>query len=127
MKGRNLPFDALAASCNIDVRNKAQLGRLTKALKDIREYFAEEVEGAAAGVTDEQYETALARAIAARARLYSQRFPKAELTPTALSAWWHQLTRPTGGGRVATDLDRVAARELPNPFRKGGQGGAAGG
>lgn len=116
VNGRNLPFDALAASCGIDTRNRAQVGRLTKALKDIRAYFAEEVGEAAAGVTDEDYEAALAKAILTRARLYSQRFPRVELTPTALAAWWHQLARPSGQGRVLTELDRAHAAQLPNPL-----------
>jgi hypothetical protein len=89
VNGRGMPFDALAGACMIDTRNRTQVGRLTKALKDIRGYFAEEVGDAA--TTAEEFEGALARAIVARARLYQQRFPRAALTPTALSAWWHQL------------------------------------
>jgi len=95
--GRNLPFDALVEACSIDTRNKAQVGQLTKALKDIRWYFDEEIRGMTAQfptVTDvgaEEFEQALAKAIHARAQAYRRRFRNAELTPTALAKWWHQL------------------------------------
>lgn len=118
---RNLPFDALQSACSIDTRNAGQLGRLTRALKEIRGYFTEEVAGV--DCTPEEFDIALAKAITVRARLYRQRFPRVELTPNALSMWWHQVAIPTGGGRVITDLDRVAARQLPNPL-KGGPSGA---
>lgn len=105
--GRNLPFDALAVSCNIDVRNRAQSKRLASALKDIRAYYYEDV-GHPDGVTDEEWEMHLARAIHARAAVYRERFSGVELTPTALSAWWHQLAQPSTRSR------NVSAREIAN-------------
>ena len=112
VEGRNLPFDALARACGIDTRNRQQVGRLTKALKDIRGYFAEEV-GTPSDlhVTPARWEHGLALAIESRVQLYRRRFPRAECTPTAISAWWHQLaaqavidTRAAAVTRSALDM-----------------------
>lgn len=100
MQGRNLPFDALAAVCNIDTRNQTQVKRMTFALKRIRAYFYEEVEalGIPEGLTPEDWEYSLARAIEVRAEKYRIRFRNAELTPTALEAWWHQMAQARTAG-----------------------------
>jgi hypothetical protein len=90
IEGRYLAFDALATACGLDIRNKSQVGLLTKALKDIRVYFDEEV--GPQDVSPEVWERALAKSITARAQAYRRRFKdRVELTPTALAKWWHQL------------------------------------
>lgn len=114
--GRNLSFDALADACAIDVRNKAQVGQLTKALKDIRGYFDEEV-GALPDVSAEEWEQALAMAIHARASVYRQRFGRqVELTPTALSKWWHQLAHQAISDQA--EMERTRRLLDPDYWRK---------
>jgi len=98
VQGRNLPFDALAAACRIDTRNARQMKIVGLACSEIRAYFHEEV-GVPDGVTPQEWEQALARAIHARANAYRERFPNAELTPIALAKWWHQVAQPPNTGR----------------------------
>jgi hypothetical protein len=118
VEGHNLAFDALAEVCNIDVRNNAMRGQLARALKEIRAYFWEEVRDVARDLPPEEYEAALARAVRARANEYQGRFSKVEMTPTALSKWWHQMARPSSGRRVLTDADRARIRERPNILKE---------
>lgn len=119
IEGRNLPFDALAEACSIDTRNKAQVSQLTKALKDIRSYFAEEV-GTQPHVTPEEWEQALALAVRTRASAYRARFRNAELTPTALAKWWHQLVQSA----VAAAAEAAETRSMIDLVFGGGNDGA---
>lgn len=118
VNGRNLPFDALVAVCNIDVRNPDQVGVLTKAIKDIRAYFWEEVREVALDATPEEYEAALARAVVARANEYQARFDGIDVTPRGLSKWWHQMARPGTARHRMTEMDwaRLRADTGPGPM-----------
>lgn len=90
--GRNLAWDALVRACSLDARNRAQRGRLAAALRDIRRYAWDDLTPSARDVLDAaEFERFVAAEVERRARLYRERMPRATLTPTALSAWWHQV------------------------------------
>jgi len=119
IQGRHISFDALAAACgNIDTRNRSLTAQLSRALKDIRGYFWEETDGLPTGVTMDEWELSLARAIHARAKLYRNRFPGAEITPTALAKWWHQLLRPATARPRGMTASEFAQAEIPRPLQK---------
>lgn len=90
--GRNLGFDALAETCRVPIQNKARVSEMTKALKDIRGYFA--AENPNLGAAD--FEQRLAGEIVRRAGVYRVRMSGATLTPSALAKWWHDFAPDTG-------------------------------
>jgi hypothetical protein len=85
--GRNLPFDALADTCSVPLQNRARVSQMTQALRDIRDYFAEE----RPELAGEDFERELAGEVVRRGRLYRERMKGATLTPTALAKWWHDV------------------------------------
>lgn len=97
--GRNLGFDALAEVCRVPLENRQRVSQMTKALKEIRAYFAAEHPSVAGGA----FEHALAEEIRQRARMYRARMPGAALTPTALAKWWHD-SAPSARGRTDDDV-----------------------
>lgn len=68
-------------------------GRVAAALRDIRSALPE-------GITD----AALVTEIEARASRYKAEWPKAELTPTALSANWSRFGGEKSGARVTQGI-----------------------
>lgn len=88
---RNVAFDALLAACGMPMTGLTgpEAGRVVAALRDIREAMPDDI-------TLE----ALASEIASRAARYKAEWPKAELTPTALSANWNRFGGVKGSARV---------------------------
>lgn len=100
--GRNHPWDALVEVTGSDpVVDK---GQIAKALKLIRGYV---VAASSPQAFDEAMngEALITQQIRARARLYRQRWPEMELTPTALAKQWARVTAPVPGGSPASALD----------------------
>lgn len=96
--GRNLGFDALAEATMSDP--DAEGGRLAKALAAIRKLVWRDLPDAAKKIiTPPEFETALAAAIRERARMYEQKWPGVELTPTALASNWTRVTQRQGDGK----------------------------
>lgn len=99
IRGRNLGFDALAASCHADPRTRS--GEIVAALNGrsgvgigIRRSFYEEIPVRANAHRDpELFEVALAKEIESRATIYRRRMRGATLTPTALAKWWFDVLR----------------------------------
>lgn len=109
---RNLPFDALAESCDADPRSRgseiaAALNGSRSTGPGIRSLFLNEFPGG----SDET----LADEIRKRAQLYRAKMDGAILTPTALAKWWHDVvTMATAGrprGLTAGDLLDSIGRE----------------
>lgn len=91
--GRNLPWDALVEVTNADV--KAESGRIARALKTIRILVVDA--HATQAFDDQRGEILIASQIRARARLYRERWPTMELTPTALAKNWSRVAGPMPG------------------------------
>ena len=100
--GRNHPWDALVEVTQADERTEG--GLIGRALKTIRRVVVEDhspqvFEEAATG------EALIATQIRARARLYRQRWPGVELTPTALAKNWSRVTTAQPGGDLDSALE----------------------
>lgn len=115
--GRNLPLDALLEACHIGSDSKERIkgatvymnGVARRGERGIRELFwLETVDWAVkhddvprlASLEPEEYEAALARAVARKAALYREKMPGATLSPKALRDYWQDLARmPAPRGR----------------------------
>lgn len=116
----NLPFDALVEACP-GTDPAVDGGMIAKALKTIRQRLVSE-----AAASDPRGDAArrilaeddpvgstgvrLAEEVAVRARLYRERWPDVELTPTALAKHWTRVATPAPG------RGRAAAREIATMF-----------
>jgi len=113
---RNVPFDALVDACP-GTSAEQDGSRVGKALAEIRRRVEEEatgkvpemlwdaradaVEAHAFDVDNDPLDNHhLAAAIVRRAQLYTDRWPDAELTPTALAKHWTRVAVPKSGGKV---------------------------
>lgn len=103
IEGRNLPWDALVEATQADER--VEKGRIASALRTIRSVAGEGLS------TDDPAlaEGYIASEIRVRARLYRDRWPNVELTPTALAANWSRVMNPQPGRDVDSAL--AAAQE----------------
>lgn len=113
VESRNLPYDAIADVCGIDVRNRVRSGEIAKASKDLREYAWSELRphvrelmhAERSDKRSESFEKSCAQMIRERAQLYRNRFPSVELTPGALAKWWHDVAaRRPGAGMSPDDI-----------------------
>lgn len=107
--GRYLAYDALSSATGVHPSNKRWSKQLGVACSDIRAFFFEEV-GVPEGVTHQEWEQALARAIYARARLYRERWPSWTLTPNALAKWWHHLSVIEPREQLSHDVEELHRR-----------------
>lgn len=113
--GRNLPWDALVEETQAD--EKAEAGRIAAALKKIRELAVAESRGWPTAKDAELYEKLIAFEIRRRAELYRQRWPRIDLTPTALAAQWARVTTDQPG-RSSQDAYEIAARARADERRR---------
>lgn len=104
---RNPVFDAMLVACGMPMTGLTgpEQGRVVAALRDIRE-----------AMPDDITEAALVAEIGRRASRYKAEWPRAELTPTALSANWNRFGEKNGARVVqgvaepTWDWRTVAAR-----------------
>jgi hypothetical protein len=104
INGRNLPWDALVQETGADER--AEGGKIGKALAKIRGYIADEYADEIAGDSADLVESFMATEIQRHAHLYRRRWPDIDLTPTALAAQWFRVEQDQPGGGGASELAR---------------------
>lgn len=100
--GRNLPWDALVEETGADER--AEKGRIARSLKTIRRICAADYNLDANAELGESF---IASEIRVRARLYRERWPDVELTPSALAANWSRVTTRRPGASLDSTLEAV--------------------
>jgi len=100
--GRNQPWDALVQVTQAD--EKVEAGQIARALKLIRSYVAPLL---SPQVIAEPMaaEAIIVREIRGRARLYRQRWPNVELTPTALAKNWSRVTTAQPGSDPVSTME----------------------
>lgn len=107
---RNVLFDALAEETQADPT--AEGGRIAAALKVIAGLWAAGKEGPRPkpGPTRGEWDGVLIDEIRRRARLYRERWPNVELTPSALAKNWERVTKPRPGQGLTPDEIREEGR-----------------
>lgn len=104
--GRNLPWDALVEATHADER--VESGRIAAALKSIRLVASADLN---LGSYPELDESTIASEIRVRAKLYRERWPTVELTPTALAANWSRVLS-AAPGRTAQGAYEIAVAAI---------------
>lgn len=117
IEGRNVAFDALCEVCHVDTRNRRRTTEAAGALREIRGYVWDDLDEAQRLVcceTSEVFERRLAATIRDRAKRYADAMPGAQLTPSALAKWWHDVLSPRAGG-ATTAAQAADLLGLENP------------
>lgn len=108
--GRDLAFDAISEETQADPFVEA--GRIAKAKQLIRSAVAAKLPDEPWRADCESYEQDLACEIRRRAALYRDRWPNAELTPTALAFNWERVTNRRANGSLTTAEILELGRQL---------------
>lgn len=115
IEGRNLPVDALAEVCGVNLVNRAKARELAGALREIRQYVWDDLRPEVRVemyASPQTFERRLAATIRDRAVAYGKALRGARITAPALAKWWHDVV--SSGAPGVSDADRQMLDDLPD-------------